>query len=125
MWFMVTAHKKSKDQAILLCHKKFNTRLAWLRIISEHCIGMLKGQFPWLRSIWMQITKDRKSIKYNLNLIEATIVLYNMMLDTGVKVQDNWIDQDSFLDVDDADRASHQVGNALFELIPNGAPNNK
>ena len=45
-WFMVAAFKKPKDLAIPAAHEKFNTMMARLRIITEHCIGMLKGRFP-------------------------------------------------------------------------------
>jgi hypothetical protein len=47
-WFMVSAFKKPKRHPIPISHEKFNEKLAKMRIISEHCIGMLKGCFPWL-----------------------------------------------------------------------------
>jgi DDE superfamily endonuclease len=50
-WYMVSAFKKPHDKAITHNEEQFNEKLARLRIISEHCIGMLKGHFPWLRSI--------------------------------------------------------------------------
>ena len=49
--FMVSAFKKPKGTTLPKNHEKFNEKMARLRIISEHCIGMLKGRFPWLRSI--------------------------------------------------------------------------
>ena len=49
-WFMVSAYKKPKEIAIPEAHEKFNNKMARLRIISEHCIGLLKGRFPWLTS---------------------------------------------------------------------------
>jgi DDE superfamily endonuclease len=29
-------------------HQQFNNKLAKVRIVSEHCIDILKGRFPWL-----------------------------------------------------------------------------
>ena len=60
--FMVSAFKKPKDRAIPAHHVKFNEKLAAMRIISEHCIGMLKGRFPWLRSIRLTITENKESL---------------------------------------------------------------
>ncbi len=45
-WYMVSAFKKPKDKSLLEQHGKFNKKLASMRIISEYCIGMLKGCFP-------------------------------------------------------------------------------
>ena len=47
-WFMVSAFKKPKGVPIPKEYEKFNEKLARLQIISEHCIGILKGRFPWL-----------------------------------------------------------------------------
>ena len=43
-WFMVSAFKKPKDRSIPEQHVKFNEKLARMQIISEHCIGILKGR---------------------------------------------------------------------------------
>jgi hypothetical protein len=101
---MVSAFKKPKGQAIPKNHEQFNEKLARLRIISEHCIGMLKGRFPWLRSIRMKITDDKKSIRKILHLIEATIVLHNMLLDIGDEEREDWIDRDDASAFDDESR---------------------
>ncbi len=103
-------------------HGKFNEKLASMRIISEHCIGMLKGRFPWLRSIRLSITEDKKSILEILQLLEATILLHNMLIYLGEQDQEDWIDHDDFSDFDDAERAPHLPGDALYDAIPLGAP---
>jgi hypothetical protein len=102
--YMVSAFKKSKDQAIPKNHEQFKEKLSRLRIISEHCIGILKGRFPWLRSIRMEITVDKKSIRKILHLIEATIVLHNMLLDIGDEEREDWIDRDDASALDDESR---------------------
>ena len=67
-WFVVSAFKKTKGVIISAAHEKFNTKMARIRIISEHCIGMLKGIFPWLRSIRLKITEDKTSMLRILHL---------------------------------------------------------
>jgi hypothetical protein len=42
---------------------------------------MLKSRFPWLRSIRLAVTQDKKSMHNILQLIHATIVLHNMLID--------------------------------------------
>ena len=123
--FMVSAFKKPKDRMIPEKHVKFNEKLARMRIISEHCIGILKGRFPWLRSIRMIVTDDKQSLKKILRLLEATVILHNMLIEIGEEDRDEWIDRDDFSDLDDAERAPHLPGDALFEVIPDGAPNDE
>jgi len=56
--FMVSSFGKGKGETLVEEHEKFNTKLAIVRIRSEHCIGILKGRFPWLRSIRMKVMDD-------------------------------------------------------------------
>jgi DDE superfamily endonuclease len=112
-FFMVAAFKKPKGASIPIAHEKFNEQLARLRIVSEHCIGILKGRFPWLRSIRLKITKKKKSIKRILHLFEATVVVHNLLIDIGEEEKKEWIDHDDFSDLDDAERAPYEEGDAL------------
>jgi DDE superfamily endonuclease len=121
-WYMVSAFKKPKGEAIPKQHEKFNEKLARLRIISEHCIGILKGRFPWLRSIRMKIKENKKSLRKILQLLEATIVVHNILIEIGEEEKAEWIDYDEFSDLDDAERAPYQEGDALNQAIPNQAP---
>jgi DDE superfamily endonuclease len=50
-WFMVSAFKKQAHSLLSEDQERFNIKLSRLRIVSEHCIGSLKGHFPWLRQI--------------------------------------------------------------------------
>jgi len=70
---------------------------------SEHTIGILKGRFPWLRSIRMKITKNKRSLRRILRLLDATIILHNMLLmfKENMDVRD-WIDKDKD-DISDCD----------------------
>jgi DDE superfamily endonuclease len=104
-WFMVSAFKKPKDRPVPKKEEQFNEKLAKLRIVSEHCIGMLKGRFPWLRSIRLMITEDKSSLKHILRLLKATIVLHNLLIELKEEDTNDWIDEDDFSDLDDDDRA--------------------
>jgi len=92
--FMVSSYRKAKGESLEADHEKFNSKLAKLRIRSEHCIGILKGCFPWLRSIRMKVTDDPKSMRRILRLIDATVILHNMLIVFCEEDQDNWIDDD-------------------------------
>jgi DDE superfamily endonuclease len=122
---MVSAYKKPKGLAIPQQHAKFNEKLASMRIISEHSIGMLKGRFTWLRSIRLKIKENRRSLKVILQLLKATIVLHNLLIAEGEEERQEWIDEDDFSDFDDAERAPQTPGDALFEPIPDGARNDE
>lgn len=78
---MVAAFKKPGDHLFSKDHKNFNQQLASLCIISEHYIGMLKDHFSWLRSICMNITNKEESLTRKFQLIEATTIIHNMMID--------------------------------------------
>jgi hypothetical protein len=78
---MVASYKKPPGEALPSRHERFNTQVAKARISSEHTIGMLKSRFPWLRSIRLAVTQDKKSMHNILQLIHATIVLHNMLID--------------------------------------------
>ena len=106
----------------LWSNKNFNNKLARLRIISEHCIGMLKGRFPWLRSIRLQLTEEKRSIKNILKLVDATVILHNLLIEIREEERKDWIDEDDFSDVDDADRAPDLDGDDILNQgIPAGA----
>jgi DDE superfamily endonuclease len=62
-WFMVSSYKCPKGMELGRTEEIFNAALAKPRISAEHTIGMLKGRFPWLRSIRMKITEKKKSLK--------------------------------------------------------------
>ena len=118
-WFVVSSFKKLPKQELAWMEQRFNKKLASLRIISEHCIGMLKGRFPWLRSIRMRITPDDKSLKKILRLIKATIVLHNILIHFGDdNIDEEWIDYDDFSDLDDWERAPYEQGDVLNAPIP-------
>jgi hypothetical protein len=51
--FMVFIYKKPAGSPLQPDNKVFNINLAKPRVSSKHTIGILKGRFPFLWSIWM------------------------------------------------------------------------
>jgi DDE superfamily endonuclease len=121
-WFMVSAFKKAANQQIPHDQEKFNKKLARLRIVSEHCIRILKGRFPWLRQIRLLLTEDVESLRSILQLIDASVILHNMLIAYGEEDRDDWIDLDDFSDMDDAERAPYEEDDELNKAIPANAP---
>jgi DDE superfamily endonuclease len=117
-WYMVSAFKKLPNSQLPQEEEKFNTKLSRLLILSEHCIGILKGRFPWLRHIRLIITEDDHSLRKVLQLVDATIILHNMLIEWGEEEEEAWIDFDDFSDLDDAMRAPYEEGDELNAGIP-------
>ena len=44
--YLISAFRKPRLQVMPVMNKQFNTKLARVRISSEHTIGILKGRFP-------------------------------------------------------------------------------
>ena len=63
----------------------FNTLLAKPRVKSEHCIGILKGRFPFLRCIPLKLAKKRH-MKRMIKHVRGTVVLHNF----SIKENINW-----------------------------------
>jgi DDE superfamily endonuclease len=117
---MVSAFKSTANCGMTEDNEMFNNRLARLRIISEHCIGILKGRFPWLRSIRQKITKDKNSIRRILQLIDATVILHNMLIEFGEDEKEDWIDFDDFSEI--AMQSPYEENDELNHAIPLWAP---
>ena len=113
--FMVSSYRKAKGELLEADHEKFNTKLAKLRIRSQRCIGILKGRFPWLRSIRMKVTDDPKSMRRILRLVDATVILHNMLIEFREADRKEWIDDNDCSDyydllrepTDELNKASH------------------
>jgi len=64
-----------------LCNEEefFNTKLGSPRLRSEHCIGILKNRFQYLKTINIRI-KGRDQLKEFKDLVEACSVLHNILI---------------------------------------------
>ena len=120
---MVSAFKKPKGVAIAERNERFNEKMAKLRIISEHTIGLLKGRFPWLRSIRFKINKHKSSLLNILHMMEATVVLHNILIEWGEEERQEWL-QDTVdpIDLDDPLNSPYLEDDALNTKMPDGSP---
>jgi len=74
-----------------LDHNVFNKKLTKLRICLEHCINMLKGRFPWLRSIRRKALDNQTCVRHILHLLDATVILHNMLIVFCEEQNEDWI----------------------------------
>jgi hypothetical protein len=78
---MVQAFKKHFAAAYLPRDEhNFNTALAQQRIVSEHCIGILKGRFGCLKRSNIHFKKGKKEVRQLIDIIGACIVLHNLLM---------------------------------------------
>jgi hypothetical protein len=82
MWFMVSAYKKPIRRQLSAENERFNKALSKARVLSEHCIGILKGRFPILRSIRMKLMEETKerNMRKILRMIDVTVILHNFLI---------------------------------------------
>jgi hypothetical protein len=92
---MVQAFKKHAGCARLPREQEiFNTRLAKVRIASEHCIGILKGRFGCLKRNNIKFKKTNKEVKELVNIIGACIVLHNLLINYDEDdIPKSWYDE--------------------------------
>jgi hypothetical protein len=109
---VVSAYKCPNGYSLGPEETRFNTRLGKLRIISEHTIGILKGRFPWLKSIPMVITEDPSSVRKILQYIDCCIILHNMLIGQD-DIPEDWIDdKDDTSDLDVTSELNGQLDDA-------------
>ena len=90
---MVSAFKAPAGHSLAQEESDFNTRLGKARVACEHVIGMLKGRFPWMRSIPMVITDNERSIKRVLKYLDCCFIMHNLLLNND-ELPDEWMDVD-------------------------------
>lgn len=91
---VVASFKAPRGHDLPEMHRLFNYHLGKLRVSSEHTIGLLKGRFPWLRSIPMKITDDRRSLRKILTYIDCCVVLHNILIDLKDEAPEEWVEQE-------------------------------
>ena len=100
----------------------FNIHLSRARVISEHTIGLLKGRFPWLRSIRKTVAEDRKTLKDILLCLDACVILHNFLLEIKMEeYEDDWLDDDENSVIDDLQRCPSET-DELNLPVPNDRP---
>lgn len=106
-WFSVSAYSKPPSGVMDPHEQLFNTYMSKARVTSEHCIGLLKGRFPWLRSIRKVITETPSQTRSLLHLIDATVILHNMLIrqgDTPKNIEEDWDNKSEATQINDPNR---------------------
>lgn len=120
-WFMVSAYTSPPGQSLHGDRRQFNTCMSRARVISEHTIGLLKGRFPWLRSIRKVITEDPDTLHDILGLIDACVILHNFLIKRGLQEKEEELYQeDDVTIIDDANRLPQK--DELMIRVPTGSP---
>ena len=122
LWFIVSAFTSPPGQSLPLQETAFNTCLSRARVISEHTIGLLKGRFPWLRSIRKVVTEDVKTLEDILVFLDASILIHNFLVQRGLDdARGDWDEEDDIASmVDDYNRLPED--DELNQPVPDGVP---
>ena len=84
-WFSVSAFACPPGQHLDFKENTFDKALSKARVVSKHTIGMLKGRFPWLRSIHKLMTDNLTTLTDVLLHVEVTVVPHYLMTKEGLE----------------------------------------
>jgi hypothetical protein len=111
--YMISTYKKPVGAPMQPDKEVFNTKLSKPRVSSEHTIGILKGRFPFLRSIRMRLT-GRRSFKKILRYITACVVLHNFLVER--REDDLEEDRDDLSEID----ANNELNRPVADYMDSG-----
>lgn len=94
---MVPPFKNPSGSFLSSNQSAFNTLLAKPRVKSEHCIGILKGRFPYLRCIRQKLG-NKFQMERIIRFVRGTVVLHNWLIDEPI--DDDWIVREGDDDLD-------------------------
>ena len=89
---MIPVYKQPFGGRLSPLKEKFNSVLAKARVRSEHCIGLLKGRFQYLKGIRVRLKGRKDMIKIN-RIITASAILHNLLIASAY--DEAWIEIDS------------------------------
>jgi DDE superfamily endonuclease len=92
---MIPPFKSTAGSELSGNYAAFNTLLAKPRVKSEHCIGLLKGRFPFLRGIRM-LLGNKVHMARIIDHVRGAVILHNFMI--GQPFDDEWIDSNEGID---------------------------
>ena len=99
--YVVSAFKKPIGGVIGRDRELFNTKMSKPRVTSEHTIGMLKGRWPFLRSIRFQLTEEKSTLETIIKYISVCVVLHNILIGFDDELEEyDWDDDISEIDAD-------------------------
>ena len=85
---MIPPFKATPGESLSNNKTAFDTLLAKPRVKSEHCIGILKARFPFLRSIRLRLA-SASDMKRLIDYVRGTVVLHNFLRNDGM---DEWLE---------------------------------
>lgn len=88
---MVPTFKASSGQSLGEHKEFFNQKVAGIRVVSEHCNGILKNRFVCLKNINID-AGVKKGMKEIMDLFECCCILHNIFIDYDDDVPQEWID---------------------------------
>jgi DDE superfamily endonuclease len=100
---MIPPFKSTPGNELPSNQSAFNTLLAKPRVKSEHCIGLLKGRFPFLKGIRLMLG-NKIHLTRIINHVRGNVVLHNFLV--GDPVDPEWIVTDEGGDDLDPEPAS-------------------
>jgi DDE superfamily endonuclease len=109
---MVSTYKKPNGGTLGNIEELFNTAVAQPRVLSEHCIGIWKGRFPFLKGIRMKITDDPDSLKHILRMLDTCVILHNLLIDQNDEPSEDWMDEPGTDENSDDDDGGERTINA-------------
>jgi DDE superfamily endonuclease len=86
---MIPPFKSSAGTSLSRNRTAFNTMLSKPRVKSEHCIGILKGRFPFLKDIWLLLV-TKEDMTRIIDYVRGSIVLHNFLLKSDEPDED-WL----------------------------------
>jgi DDE superfamily endonuclease len=101
--FVIPAYRKPPGGELPRDKTLLNNALACPRVESEHVIGIVKGRFPWLRSIPNEITEDETSFDPINLFTRCCFILHNLLIQHKDHVDEAFwaADLSEFDDIDD------------------------
>ena len=121
---MIPAFKKGHNSNLSKDKRYFNTKLAKVRVKSEHCIGLLKARFQHLWSFWWVIC-NKADLDAILRATLCECILHNLLVEHPVPP--DWFDDDivEFEQEDElnqsiVDRTSDARHNQVFAYMLEG-----
>ena len=89
---MVSAYRRYRGIVLTNRQTQFNAVMSRLRIISEHTIGMLKGRFPWLKSIPALLSETEESMQLAIKYMKCCMLLHNFLGTSLINFPDEWLE---------------------------------
>jgi len=112
---MVPAFKKGHNTNLSEEKKYFNTKLAKIRIKSEHCIGLLKAWFQRLRG-FQRVICNKSDLDAILQLTLCACALHNLLIEHPVPP--DWFD-DEMENLDKDNELNQSVENSSSDTRRN------